>query len=221
MTKISVILVLFFVVSAIQLYACFPPIKIRLRYATKVLLMPLLGIWFMLALKCPPITILAGFLCGFLGDLFLLGTGKKFTLFVIGSVFFGIGHILYATFFISNTGTLPAIWPIILLSCIYIAAIVVFVILTKDKNKLPLVLAMIAYYTVISVMSVSACAYMLSNGFGYSVIPFVGSVMFLVSDYYLGYDLAYKKLPLRHFLVMLTYIAGQFGIAYGIYLMLH
>ena len=220
MSKANVILLLFTFSAILQLLSCIPPVHIRLRYATKILLMPILALWFLIATSDTPWTVFVGLIFSFFGDLFLLAKAKRIILFVAGSLCFAVGHILYSIFFLSHIHAPVPVLPVILLSCVYAGIVVWFLAKTRKNAASKLLLAMTFYYSVISFMSVSALIFMIGNGFGYACIPFAGSVLFLFSDYYLGYDAFNKKLPLRYFIVMLTYIAAQFCIAYGVYLVI-
>ena len=83
--KTNVILFLFLIAAGAQLFACVPPMRARLRYATKLLLMPLLALWLLFTTNPTPHAITLGLLCGFLGDLLPLAAANKSSFFVVGS----------------------------------------------------------------------------------------------------------------------------------------
>ena len=189
--KTHAILFLFVLAACLQVYACIPPMRIRLRYATKLMLMPLLALWFLFSTDPTPRAIYAGLLCGFLGDLLLLGSKKRSFLFVLGSAFFAVGHVLYAVYFLSNLGGQPGALLIAAAACGYFLGIFLLLRLFKANISKKL---------------------LATNGTPWHYAVFFASLLFLLSDGCLSYDKFYRPFPMRSVVVMTTYILAQAGI---------
>lgn len=219
--KTNVILFLFLIAAGAQLFACVPPIRARLRYATKLLLMPLLALWLLFATNPTPHAITLGLLCGFLGDLLLLAAAKKSFFFVVGSSFFAAGHALYAVYFLTHLGAAPRFGLIAfgaLLYALYIALLLRRLRKGEIGGKMQVLAA--SYLAVISFMSLCAFLFAVTNGSIWHWMVFAASLLFLFSDSVLAYDKYYKKLKFRYLIVMSTYILAQAGITFGVYLTL-
>lgn len=219
--KTNVILFLFLIAAGAQLFACVPPMRARLRYATKLLLMPLLALWLLFATNPTPHAITLGLLCGFLGDLLLLAAAKKSFFFVVGSSFFAAGHALYAVYFLTHLGAAPRFGLIAfgaLLYALYIALLLRRLRKGEIGGKMQVLVA--SYLAVISFMSLCAFLFAVTNGSIWHWMVFAASLLFLFSDSVLAYDKYYKKLKFRYLIVMSTYILAQAGITFGVYLTL-
>ena len=219
--KTNVILFLFLIAAGAQLFACIPPMRARLRYATKLLLMPLLALWLLFATNPTPHAITLGLLCGFLGDLLLLAAAKKSFFFVVGSSFFAAGHVLYAVYFLTHLGAAPRFGLIAfgaLLYALYIALLLRRLRKGDIGGKMQVLSA--SYQAVISFMSLCAFLFAVTNGSIWHWMVFAASLLFLFSDSVLAYDKYYKKLKFRYLIVMSTYILAQAGITFGVYLTL-
>lgn len=219
--KTNVILFLFLIAAVAQLFACIPPMRARLRYATKLLLMPLLALWLLFATNPTPHAITLGLLCGFLGDLLLLAAAKKSFFFVVGSSFFAAGHALYAIYFLTHLGAAPSSVLIAfgaLLYALYIALLLRRLRKGDIGGKMQVLAA--SYLAVISFMSLCAFLFAVTNGSIWHWMVFAASLLFLFSDSVLAYDKYYKKLKFRYLIVMSTYILAQAGITFGVYLTL-
>lgn len=219
--KTNVILFLFLIAAGAQLFACIPPMRARLRYATKLLLMPLLALWLLFAMNPTPHAITLGLLCGFLGDLLLLAAAKKSFFFVVGSSFFAAGHVLYAIYFLTHLGAAPSSVLIAfgaLLYALYIALLLRRLRKGDIGGKMQVLAA--SYLAVISFMSLCAFLFAVTNGSIWHWMVFAASLLFLFSDSVLAYDKYYKKLKFRYLIVMSTYILAQAGITFGVYLTL-
>ena len=190
---------------------------LKLRGATKLMLMPLLALWLVFSLDHPPILIVLGIICGFVGDLFLLAGKDDIRNFVLGSFCFAGGHVLYAVYFLKHLGGPVHPIPVIVAVLCYGSIILFFIKrLSKNMNK-KLLVGLISYFSIIAFMSISAFLFMITNrGIAYC-LPFAASLMFMLSDGFLSFDKFRKKIKYRHLIVMITYILAQSGITFGIY----
>ena len=183
----------------------------------KPLCMPLLILLYLLCAGTQSsVLIILGLAFGFLGDTFLLKDDVGH--FLMGASAFLIGHVFYIIAFLThvNWAGLPqrGVW-ILPVAALYI----IFLLLTArklfpslEKSLKP---GIVAYMGTILVMSFSTFLFFLSQGTPASAVPFVGSLLFVLSDTVLAFSVFQKK---PHWPVMPTYLAAQFLIMWGAYL---
>lgn len=181
---------------------------------TKPFLMPLLLLFYLLSAPKPDVFIFSALIFGFLGDVFLLG---KSGLFTAGVLSFLLGHICYIFAFLKtvNIGeislpySLPAL-PYLLFGVLFFRKLLPY--LKKDQVQAVL------YLTCILGMSFAALL-RISNVGGLSfLLPYVGSLLFILSDSVLAVEI-YRG-PVRHgeVLVMTTYLCAEAMIVIGMLL---
>ena len=209
-----VITALYLADSLIHLLSCCPPVRERLRRATKCLLMPLLTLWYgSVAIQFSPL-LAAGLLFGGLGDA-LLAVPNKSWAFASGAAAFAAGHVCYAVYFFSRTrwDALPPGWVIAALAVFYLLGIAALMRVLWPRIPKDLFVPCLFYMAVICLMSVSAFLFSWSRGGGWRFITFIGSVLFLFSDAVLCIGTFRRKLKYRHLIVMSTYLPAQTMIA--------
>jgi uncharacterized membrane protein YhhN len=201
----------FISISFIHLIAAFFEIE-KLRKITKLFLMPLLLVYFIAARGSMYLPVILALIFAFIGDFFLLEPGKPIK-FQLGLASFLIGHLCYIPAFISLTEMFHI--PVIIVS--YIAAIAIgFFMIKKLSPVKNMMIPVIAYMLVILSMSIFALQLMLANSLFWSVIVFIGSLLFICSDTMLAF-FTFKKMPKRgNFFVMLFYITAQAFIVIGL-----
>lgn len=206
---------LLFLTGVLQLYSCLQD-KDKLRMITKPLLMPLLGICWVIFSKQPSYLVLAGILLGGLGDIALLWPLKR-TPFFIGLMFFFFGHICYLSYiFINYEISAGILWPIIIALIYLTGSTFIYV---KTRKELPPVLRIPSFMYMLALSALSACSLLVLisvPGLG-KAIAFMGATLFLISDGILSQMLFIKKeeTPILNFIVMLTYIGAQILLALG------
>lgn len=130
--------------------------------------------------------------------------------FVVGLSAFLIGHLFYLSAFLNR-------WHFSKLRVLTIAPIALFGIfmgseivqaLIKDNNE-SLIVPVVLYITVISLMTWSA----IMTGHKWAII---GSILFTISDSILSWNLFVSDITYSGTLIMTTYYAAQFCIAYSI-----
>ena len=150
--------------------------------------------------------IFGGLLFGLLGDLALL----KEKLFLVGLVFFLIGHILYVLAFhqISEFRIGFSEIAVFSVAAVY-GGFVSRAAIKNDKKKyaFPILL----YVTAISLMVVTSLQ---TN----QIYFIVGSLLFAFSDAVLGYDKFVSRFKAAQFLILTTYFSGQFMIFFGTFI---
>ena len=80
----------------------------------------------------------------------------------------------------------------------------------------PLTVPVIVYAIVISSMLFFA----LKGSYQWAKIPYqsvlIGAILFIASDSILAFNKFYQAIPFASFLIMVTYLAAQYGIVWGI-----
>ncbi len=221
----------FFLVSIFHLVVCLINNN-KLADVSKALLMPMLvfGLWGFISqakgesvLSQNNILLSLGIIFGGMGDMYLLRQ-KETHNFIRGVVAFFLGHVFYLIVIFSLLTFLPVpILFIVIASILYIALIVATWFMNKCQ-KGPIGVAMIVYATLL--VGINAIALFLLVGYnlqgGFNSIPlsiiniFIGSLLFLISDAVLSHTIFVKEFPFHRFIVMLTYLAAQFFIVFGI-----
>lgn len=206
------VMIVFLVVAGSHLFACFAQWE-RLRVVTKPLLLPLLALYYALAATAAQqfsALVLAGLLLGCAGDVLLLKAEKPLR-FGLGLLSFLLGHVFYCMYMISRIQSVP--WVLgSLLACVYVAAILL--LYRGLRAHLPGMMKPLVflYGAVICFMSLCAMAYA-RNGLG--MLPFIGSLLFLLSDSVLSRQIFVEDRRYDTFIIMLTYAAAQLCIALG------
>ncbi len=212
---IGIIITLFIIISAIELYA----VKIdnqKLRYFSKPLLMPLL-IWiYIVGTLNIDYVLVTGLIFCLFGDIFMLGSKNKIIYFISGLSSFLVGLVIYTIIFTQSSGwltNLPLFYYLFLVP--YSAGASIFYkILKPELNAMRL--PVIVYICVLVCMSFAA----LTRGHVYSGtefwLPFAGSILFITSDMIIAYDQFLGKEKTSRVSIMFTYISAQVLIVSGL-----
>ena len=167
------------------------------------------------------IGILSALISGAIGD-FLLAY-KKGKNFIIGAVFFSVGHLIYSFTFLT-LGTLSVrtyIIPVIVIGAVLTALLLIF---TKRKIKLqnnrPAFIAyginLILFLTCAVVRGASAIA---DKNIFFGLCLIAGGVLFSFSDMLIGAKLGGMRRPkILHYAVSYTYFSAQTLLALSILL---
>ncbi len=213
-----VFLAIFILSSIIHLYASMCKM-VKLRAITKpFLLLSLLG-WYVLSVAEPRAIVIAALITSWLGDVLLIPKGVKW--FSIGGMSFLLSHICFIVAYCVNIdfGVIP-IWAILLAAAVYIT--ITMIVFGRLKAHLPekLFLPMMFYLLVNGTMNCFALYQLISIPCIATAVSFIGAVLFFASDSSLFF-VRFKKdgLLKTHFIVMLTYILGEFLIIQGLILL--
>ena len=205
-----VFLALYAAAIVLHLIACYPPEKHPLRMVTKCLLMPLLAACYYFTADEFSGLVLAGVLCGFWGDVFLLVPEKSWT-FICGLFSFAVGHVFYTVYLAGqlNPAAFPPLWQVVPLAGLYLAG--VFMMFKTLWPRLPkkMFAPCLLYMLDISVMSLFAFLFWYTRGGIACLLAFVGSLFFIASDSVLSIVTFKRRIPYRYFIVMGTYIIAQ------------
>ena len=152
-----------------------------------------------------------------IGDVILLFADKGEIYFILGLVAFLVSHVFYIVLFskqsisktIHNKISFGAGTGLILLYF--------FEMITTLGSQLgPLTVPVVIYAVVISTM----LFYALKGSFQWNAIPYqsvlIGAIFFISSDSILAFNKFDQPIPQASFLIMITYLAAQFCIVWGI-----
>jgi uncharacterized membrane protein YhhN len=159
--------------------------------------------------------ILFAILFGYLGDILLLIEG----LFLLGVVSFLVGHLLYTVTFFVETGlkNYRKNLLVFLLVCV-----VYFYIETEVLGyfrpalvKFGLWGPLFVYTSILSALNISSALYAYCYRNIYSILAYIGSIIFYVSDCILAKQLFFEYNKYYQISIMFTYILGQSLISLG------
>jgi uncharacterized membrane protein YhhN len=207
---LRVFVALFTAASAAQMVSLIIQ-KRKLQIVTKICLLPLLAAVYALGAKDFFAPVLLALIFGWGGDVFLLKI-SDIRFFRLGLASFLLGHLCYIPSFAYYTETwnFPA-FIISAAAAVPLGFIIHSIIRPAKEMNIPAA----AYEIIIMLMSLFALQMLLSRRDGPSLAIFAGSLCFLISDAILAYFTFRTKPRYGDFFVMLTYIAAQSGIIWG------
>lgn len=208
-------LAVFIVSSVVHLYGSYiNNSKIR-AWSKGLILLGLLG-WYCCCASAFSWIVVVAILASWLGDMLLIPRGIKW--FTAGGISFMVSHFFFALAYWPNIdfSRFPA-WLAISVGIIYF--VIVCFVFRGLRPHLPhaLFYPMFAYLLINGTMNCFAFYQLMSVTCEATIITFIGAVLFFTSDSTLFY-VRFKKDSVwkNHFLVMLTYIIGEFMIIQGI-----
>jgi len=142
---------------------------------------------------------------GTLGDVFLLS--KEKICFVAGLLSFLVGHIFWISINASKLRQMPQ--HIMIICAVLYAAYIIAAFNMAGKPAGILRIGIILYLLALCILNLTGVAAVWTFKNSASVLFFVGTILFPLSDTLLGYSLFCRKFPLSGFFIMLTYIAAQ------------
>ncbi len=189
--------------------------KSRLRYSTKLLLMPLVAALYCALVDRPAPAVLAAMICGWVGDFFMIYKHKDAFL-AAGMAAFGVGHILY----VAHIGVIaaaaePRLFTALAATLVPGAiAIVIFAVL---RRRIPKQLRLPGLLYGLLLASLGSAAFIaLRAGAPGGAYLLAGGCLFLCSDGILSFETFRDgDSNAADVAVMLTYIAAQTLLAIG------
>ena len=211
MLTVNVALHLFAIVSGKEI----------IRRITKVLLMPLLAVSFYLMWRTfspnpLPWQVVAALLLGCAGDAFLINHHNRIG-FPLGLVAFSIGHVFYIIQLFSLISA-PAWWIILLLVVLYGTGVVVTFKMLSPYLPKQFRVGCVFYMMLLCLLSAAAVIGLLTRFSLGSVIVTIGTLLFLLSDTKLSFEIFKGDSKNGNLIVMITYIAAQLLLATGFFL---
>ena len=187
-----------------------------LKHITKPFLMPLLAIVYATGSPSPDTLIICALLLGAVGDIFMMFSSRK-KLFLAGAGTFLAGHICYITAFVTSVGEYAGFSWIYVFLVLPQGFILFGWCLPKIFGKMgKMEIPLIIYGVVLFIMASSAIlrsAQFTGISFWF---PYIGAVLFALSDAMIVVDKFHKKITDARIYVMLTYALGQFLIVAGL-----
>ena len=152
-----------------------------------------------------------------IGDIVLLFANQGELYFIVGLVAFLISHVFYIVLFNKQTVTKSISNKISFGAGIGLILLYFFGMITTLGPKLgPLTVPVVIYAVVISSMLYFA----LKGSYQWNAIQYqsvlLGALFFIASDSILAFNKFYQPIPYASFLIMITYLAAQYGIVCGI-----
>lgn len=207
---------LFAVVYILQLVSILAG-KEKLRWATKLMLMPVLLVAMIVITGKAPWLLVGGIVFGFLGDLLLLFEKWKYSI-LTGILAFSIGHGFYAIALAQGINYPSTPW-IIFAVIFHIIGIIggIRIILPMVKESHPkMKIPVSCYMVIICLMGVFAMMRFLGAPSLQTGITVAGAICFIISDFTLSFDLFKEKSRITYFVVMLFYPLAQALIVAGL-----
>ena len=190
--------------------------KSRLRYSTKLLLMPLVAALYCALAGRPAPAVLAAMFCGWAGDFFMIYKHKDAFL-AAGMAAFGVGHILY----VAHIGVIAAAAEPRLftaLAATLVPGAVAIVIFAVLRRRIPKQLRLPGLLYGLLLASLGSAAFIaLRAGAPGGAYLLAGGCLFLCSDGILSFETFRDgDSNAADVAVMLTYIAAQTLLAIGL-----
>ena len=210
------ILAIYLIIVTIHLYSCFFHHE-ELRKVTKCLLMPILALIYYLG--CPKVkfskVILFAIFFGYLGDVFLIIEN----LFLLGVASFLIGHLLYIVTFLIETGFKNYRKNLL----VFLLVCLVYFYLESEVLKYfrPAIIKaglwgpLFVYTSILVALNISSALYAYCYRNIYSILTYIGSLIFMISDCVLAKQLFSEYNKYYQIIIMFTYILAQSLISLG------
>jgi len=218
MTRKKLFLIVFMVVTTIELIAVAGDWKFISLFSKPLIMLSLVGYYLASMPHRSPQMIRAMFFC-WAGDVLLMFVDRDEIFFMMGLLAFLIGHIMYIIVYRKHqsgdpekgllaTQKIRYSFPIILAD----TGLVVVLFPTLGGLRIPVLI----YAIVIMIMTMTALfRYGKTNTQSFWLV-FGGAILFMLSDSLLAMNKFYAPIPFSGFLIMLTYSAAQFLIVKGI-----
>lgn len=181
-------------------------------YLTKPLIMPLLILYYITLTQNINFIIIGALIFGFLGDVFLLDSKNHFTK---GLLSFFCGHILYIVAFYLNF-TIKGVKGFYLVFIIFYLFYALLLVKELFAYLGSMKILGTMYMSTIMIMSFISLLMMLQSFTINTVLIFLGTIIFIVSDSVLAFDTFKEKYAYSGVIIMSTYITAQFLIIVGI-----
>ena len=184
----------------------------------KPFLLPLLVVAVYLSEKFKTKTLLLTALTfSWIGDVILLFADKGEIYFILGLVAFLVSHVFYIVLFSKQAISKTIKNKISFGAGIGLIVIYFLMMISTLAPKLgSLTIPVVIYAVVISTM----LFYALKGSFQWNTIPYqsvlIGAIFFISSDSILAFNKFDQPIPYASFLIMITYLAAQFCIVWGI-----
>jgi len=212
---------LFAVIVIVELTGRFVD-NINLEYMVKPLIMIWMAVYFMIFRKKKQFTVpvLVAFFFSWVGDNFLMFSGKNELFFFAGVGGFFVAQLTYIYIFTTYRekavkGLVQNRLLLILPFLVYVSGIYVLLFPGLEGLMKPIILL---YAISLIGMSMMALNRKGRVGLASFQLVFIGSLLFLFSDSMIALDKFYSEFTLAGFWIMISYIAAQYLIMRGLIL---
>jgi uncharacterized membrane protein YhhN len=203
MNKLRIVFAFFVIDAAGQMASLFLGLE-NLRVVTKILLVPILIVFYIASARKPRVSVVLAALFGFAGDVLLIPKGNLF--FLLGLLSFAAGHISYIVSFLSGIKRKRSVFIV----SIFVSAALIVCILFALRPDKEMLLPVVFYAAVLFAMVISALQVMVYYKRAAAVLVFAGAVFFLLSDALLGiFHFGGISMRYQGALIMGTYIIAQ------------
>jgi len=196
--------------------------NIQMEYFVKPLIMIWMAVYFLLYKKKSSFTVpvLVAFFFSWMGDNFLMLSGKNELFFFagVGGFFFAQLSYIYTFTKFSEKGGRGKLqknpW-LSLLFLAYVAGMLALLLPGLEGLMKPIITIYALSLILMSMMALNRSGRVGSMSFK---LVFFGSILFLISDSMIAFNKFHSEIPLAGFLIMITYIAAQYLIMRGLIL---
>ena len=196
--------------------------NIQMEYFVKPLIMVWIALYFLLFMKKSALTIpvLIAFFFSWVGDNFLMLSGKNELFFFAGVGGFFFAQLAYIFTFAKyretkGKGVLQKKPWLSIFFLAYVAGMLLLLFPGLEGMMKPVITIYAISLMLMSMMALNRGGRVGSVSFK---LVFVGSLLFLLSDSMIAFDKFHSEIPLAGFLIMLSYIAAQYLIMRGLIL---
>lgn len=196
--------------------------NIQMEYFVKPLIMIWIAVYFLLAARKSSFTIpvLLAYFFSWLGDNFLMLSGKNELFFYagVGGFFFAQLGYIYTFIRFSEKGVRGYVqrnpW-ISIFFLAYVGGILLLLFPGLEGMMKPVITVYAISLMTMSMMALNRWGRVGTQSYK---LVFIGSLLFLISDSMIAINKFYAAIPLAGFLIMITYIAAQYLIMRGLIL---
>jgi uncharacterized membrane protein YhhN len=196
--------------------------NIQMEYFVKPLIMIWIAVYFLLYKKKSSFTVpvLVAFFFSWVGDNFLMLSGKNELFFFagVGGFFFAQLSYIYTFAKFSEKGGRGRLQKNPWLSFLFLAYVAGMLILLfpgLEGMMKPIITIYALSLILMSMMALNRSERVGAMSFK---LVFFGSILFLISDSMIAFNKFHSEIPLAGFLIMITYIAAQYLIMRGLIL---
>ena len=209
-------LALFALSGAIHLFHSWKDDTKKRRVTKPMLLLCLIGFY---VCSANPLSLLLLFalITSWLGDVLLIPKGNLW--FILGGVSFLASHILFITVYTGQVDFSSILWPVVIpVAAVYLGISAAVMLSVRKTTPKPMFIPMFLYLAANSAMNLFALMQLLTLKNPGALLAYLGAVLFFASDctlFLLRYHENKKLIFKKHFTIMLTYLAGEFLITFG------
>ena len=196
--------------------------NINLEYPVKPLIMIWMGVYFVIfkTKKSLAFPVLLAFFFSWLGDNFLMFSGKNELFFFAGVGGFFLAQLSYIFIFtrykeVDRKGYLQRKPLYIIIFLLYVGGIYFILLPGLEGLMKPVILVYALSLIGMSMMALNRRGRVGPRSFRY---VFAGSLLFLISDSMIAIDKFSMEIPLGGFWIMVTYLSAQYLIMRGLVL---